>query len=506
MKKILITILTLVGISQQGHSQNFVPIENVLDSLVENKHVPSIAVAILKDGKIIYEKAFGYADIEQKIDATINTPYQLASLTKPITATAIMKLHQQEIIDIDEPITKYISLTLKKAEVGFSTPTIRQVLNHTSGLGTYFDIYYADEDVLVENFEEAWERYGTQFHEPGLVSEYSNLGYGLLDYIITQNSSTTFSGYLKSEIFDPLDMQNSSVISEDSSVNTELAKKYNHTMEALPFVMNNTAGAGNIASSVHDIIRFASFQLQDLKEENLDMNTSITEMQRYKAPNALFHYYQDTFYGLGWYIKSDDNGQYVVWHEGGMMGASTMLKLYPNENIAIALLTNTYNPNIIRSVTDMITSQVMKGYVPTPINEIANYDLVSVDTTFIGLWEGFMTVEEQQISVSLSIENDEIRIQYTDYTTSSFLTEYQPIPYKSSLLFGAVNHNRFIGTGIGKLPASNLRKEFSHLLSFKLLKNGTKLTGTITTLATADREYYAYPYYMQLEKTNSNKQ
>lgn len=505
MKKILITIIACVWLAQYGYSQKFNNIENVLDSLIRHKHVPSIGVAILKEGKIIYETALGYADVENKIKATVHTPYQLASLTKPITATAIMKLHEQGIIDIDDPITKYIPLKLRKVEVDFSTPSIRQVLNHTSGLGTYFDIYYEDEKVVFENFEKAWDRYGTLFHEPGEVCEYSNLGYGLLDYIIAKNSSMSFADYLKSEIFNPLGMQNSSVILKNSSNSKEMAKKYNHLMEPLPFITNNTAGAGNVASSVHDIMRFANFHLENLKKERILGGALIKEMQCYKDSLALYHYYKDTYYGLGWYVNPNDNGQSVVWHEGGMMGASTMLKLYPNENIAIVLVTNTYNPGLCRELTDRITVELIEGYRPTPINETAEYGLMSSDSTFIGKWEGYMMIEEQKIPVSLSIADEEIRLRYIDYSISSFLTGYQPIPYTSSLLFGAINRNRFIGTGVGKLPASNLRRKFSQLLTIKLLKNKNQLTGTITTLAAADREYYAYPYYLYLEKTIPNK-
>lgn len=485
-----------------GYSQNFQELEVTIDSLITNDIVPSLAVGIVKDGEIIYEKAFGYADRERKIESTINTPYQLASLSKPITATAILKLHKEGIINIDDAITKYVSL--KKVNSAFQEPTIRQVLNHTAGLGTYFDIYYQDESSKVVSFEEAWDRYGIQFHEPGKVNEYSNIGYGLLSHIISKATFKTFAQYLQSNMFNELNMNDSFVIERADQKQGLLAKKYDHRLKALPFVLNNTPGAGNVASSIHDMMQFALLHLKEPNKKFLGAS-DIHKMQTYKEKNALFHYYQDTYYGLGWYIMEEDNGQKVVWHEGGMMGASTMLKFYPKEKIAIALLTNTHNPNTCRALADKISSFMIEGYRPTPINEVAEYKGISSDATFIGKWKGVMHMENEKVPISLVMENETTQISFVDHTYASFLTNYQPLPVNSKLLFGAINQDYFIGTGVGDLPTSDKRKSHKHLLSLKLFKHGTTLTGTIVNLAAAEREYYARPYYIQLEKTIPNK-
>lgn len=494
-KKVFLLCLLTSSTLVFSRAQDVQKIEEQIHALLEDQTLPSLAIGVLKDGKVIYQKAFGYADVENKVKATVQTSYQLASLTKPITATAILKLHQQGLINLDDPITEYI--TVKKVDDSFPDPSIRQVLNHTAGLGTYFDIYYEDEAVKPTSFLEAWEKYGTIFQEPGKVCEYSNLGYGLLDYIISKAATTSYVGYLKDKLFKPLKMSGSFVMEKTTKSNPKIANKYDSSLEVLPFVWNNTPGAGNVASSVPDLLRFAAFHLQNLKTGPLDAKI-IDEMQTYQAPNTLFHYYKDTYYGLGWYVMEADQGQKVVWHEGGMMGASTVLKLFPKENLAIVLLTNTHAPAICRTLTDKITSAMIPNYKPTPLNEIAEYQPVSLDTSSNGLWKGQMHIEGKKVPISLSIKNGAVEISYLDEGMRSFLTNNQPLPYTTKLFFGMLKQNYFLGTGMGELPASDNRKGRRHLLSFKLLRIGNQLKGTIVALAAADREYYAYPFYIEM--------
>ncbi|MEO1652827.1 MAG: serine hydrolase domain-containing protein, partial [Bacteroidota bacterium] len=494
MRSILILLMISFGLGPIGFAQESRVIDHLLDSLMNDYSVPSLALAIYKDGDVVYEKALGYSDRERQIKASIHTPYQLASLSKPITATAIMQLQEKKRINIDEPFTDYSSLPLKKAQSHFETPSIRQLLNHTSGLGTYFDIYYADEERAFTNFETSWGRYGQLFQAPGRVCEYSNLGYGLLGNIISQESGQAFEDYLEAKIFKPLGMDNAQLIFADGSNQKQIAQKYDHQWQPLPFVNNNTPGAGNIAASIRDVIRFAAFHLGQLPETKVLEKASILEMQQFRDPKALYHYYENTYYGLGWYVRPDDQGKYVVWHEGGMMGASSMLKMFPRENLAIAILTNCYHPSLVRDLTDRLSALMLEAYKPSPLQEMAEYLPVSSDPHFLGLWQGVMNIEGQEIPVSLMIGKEDVQIRYLDIQAKSFLTDYQALPYQTTLLFGAVNQNYFIGTGIATLPASHLREGLRHLFSLKLLKQGRRLRGTIIHMAAAEREYYAYPY------------
>ena len=457
-------------------------------------------MAIAKDGVIIYEKAFGFADIENKVPATISTSYQLASVSKPIRATAIMILDKQTEFDINLPAEKYIKpLKFKIYEGSSSDVKVVDLLNHTSGLGSYMQISYADENLKTDNFEAAFNKYGSLFHPSGLKCEYSNLGYGLLDYIIEKQSGKKFSEFMENQLFIPLAMKNTFVDSLKRE-GISIAKKYGSDLSLLPDVLNNTKGAGNIYSSVHDLILFGKFHLKSGNKKLLDSKT-IDLMQSYVNKNALYHYYDSVFYGLGWYFKPNDNGYKVVWHEGGMMGASSMIKLIPKENIAIAVILNISNQQYCQHITNQLSKIVLPEYNPTTINEVAEYKPYTSDSTYFGDWKGTIKVVDLDIPCKLKIQSDgNIIIDYLDFTYKSYFTQNNPIPNKTFLLTGLVNKNSFIGMFPGDLPSDDIRHEFSQFMSLKLYKHGDVLSGTISALAAAEKEYYSYPYYIRLEK------
>jgi CubicO group peptidase (beta-lactamase class C family) len=501
---LLISLQSFYTQAQQDFSKDTLSIKSlevIINKAIRNKKVPSVVIAIAKNGQIIYEQAFGNADERKAIKATVRTPYQLASASKPFTATAIMMLYERGLIHIDSPITRYVpGLILSKANLNFATPTVRQLLNHTAGLGTYFDIGYSDENFPFDNFDEACKRYGTIFFNPGTVCEYSNLGYGLLDRIIANVSGTSFPRFMETELFQPLQLGDTYVGGPMDGLNYS-ASKYNSDGTELPNVLNNTAGAGNIYASVHDLVRFGMFHLGEKRIGKAILSKTLMHvMSDFKDEHTLYTVNKDSFYGLGWYNQTSNNSSPVVWHEGGMPGASSILKLFPNEKVVIAVITNTYNYPFVREITDKLTKIIIPEHHTSPINEIADYKYYTSDSTFNGTWEGNILVEGKPIPTSLIINKNEIILDYSDVSLKSFLTDNQPLPHKTILLYGMVNQGYFVGTTTGILPAGNLRRQLSHLLILKLLRKNEFLSGFVTLMAAADREYYAYPFFVDLKK------
>lgn len=508
MKK-LIFFITVLSLSLTGSSQTgngFLEIEQRIQKEIGKGAIPSIAVAVAKDGRMVYEKAFGWANIEAKVKATINTSYQLASVSKPMTATGLMVLHHKKIVDIDSPAEGYMNpLKFKTYEGKASDIKLRNLLNHTAGLGTYFDISYADEKVRKDSFEEGFNKFGNAYYTPGSISEYSNLGYGLIDYIIARQSGKTYARFMEQEVFAPLGMTHSFVQNTKRSDIT-IAKKYDSGLKVLPEVLNNTYGAGNIFSSIHDLILFGMFHLKNnlktqkqiLSQEEIDL------MHYYKDTNALYPYYDSAAYGLGWYFKENDNGYKTVWHEGGMMGASSIIKLIPEKNIAIAVIINSSNRQFCNEIANELSKVVLPEYQLTPLNEdaeVANYKAYTTDPSYFGDWAGTIKVDNLEIPCTIKFQPDgNIIITYSDLTYRSYFTQNNPIPHKTILLVGIINKESFIGMFPGTLPSKDIRKEFSQIMSLKLYKKGKTLSGTIVALAASSRMYYAYPFYIRLEK------
>ncbi|MEO9070111.1 MAG: serine hydrolase domain-containing protein [Ginsengibacter sp.] len=507
--KISVLLIALVFAVIFGFSQtpyDFTKVENHINDGIKNGAIPSICIAVTKDGKIIYEKSFGWADKNAGIKATTRTSYQIASASKPMTATGLMVLNHKKIIDIDSPANNYMSpLKFKVYEGNSADVTLKNLLNHTSGLGTYFDISYADENGEKDNFETGFRKYGGLFHPSGLICEYSNLGYGLIDYIIARQSGKTFADFMQDEVFNPLGMTNSFVQNANRK-GIQIAKKYDAGLKVLPDILNNTSGAGNIYSSLHDMALFAMFHLKDSVKNQLQIlpKGEIDLMHYYVDKNALYQYYDSTTYGLGWYFRQSDNGYKIVWHEGGMMGASSIIKLFPDKDISIVVVINISNRQFCNDITNEISRVILPDYQPTPLNEeteIAEFKPYISDSTYFGIWSGTIKVENKEIPCSLNFQPDgNIIITYLDYTYKSYLTQNNPIPHRTILLAGIINKGSFIGMFPGTLPSNDIRQEFSQIMSLHLFKKGRILSGTIVSLAAAAREYYAYPYYIKLEK------
>src|SRR5262249_34926459 len=145
--------------------------------------IPSISIAVVKGGEIVWEEGFGWADVEKRVRATPHTAYMLASVSKPITATIIMLLVERQLVDLDRPVNDYLGEHKIGARMADdSRVTVRQILQHTSGLPNYYETFYADERDTPRSVEFLLRQYGWTMIPQGRF-HYSNLGYTLLGEI-----------------------------------------------------------------------------------------------------------------------------------------------------------------------------------------------------------------------------------------------------------------------------------------------------------------------------------
>lgn len=173
--------------------------------LVADGTIAGLAVAVARNGAIIWEEAFGWADKERGEPLTQHTAMLLASVSKPITTTGLMVLARRGSIDLDTPINEYLGAAKLVAKVGdVREATVRRVANHTAGLSRYGRGYAADSAYLAQTMDEIIARYGLIVFPPGERFEYSNLGYGLLSDLIARVSGTPFPAFMRAEVFEPL--------------------------------------------------------------------------------------------------------------------------------------------------------------------------------------------------------------------------------------------------------------------------------------------------------------
>lgn len=300
--------------------------------------VASLAVAVARDGAIVWEEGFGWADRERRLPADAHTPYSLASISKPITATALMVLVERGLVDLDRPINDELGATKVQGRAWDAAgATVRRVANHTSGLPLHYHFFPADEPHRRPPMDETIRRYANLVSAPGERYQYSNLGYGLLDEVIARRANRDYAAFMRREVFLPLDMTRSSV---DIGPGLELyaAARYGHDGQRLPFYYDfDHPGGSAVFASAHDLVRFGMFHLgQRLPEQR----AILSDASRAAMQESTASIDTNGGYGIGWRSVEHAPGRRTIEHDGGMMGVATTLLLVPAERLVIVALCN----------------------------------------------------------------------------------------------------------------------------------------------------------------------
>lgn len=331
--------------------QSFEHLAREIRALVTDEHLPSVVVTVAKDGRIVWEDAAGWADRERRIPASPDTPYSLASISKPFTATAVMKLVETGHLDLDRPANQYLD-GAKISGKGAERTTMRRLLSHSGGLPPYFRIRSVADSTP---FEQTIAKYAVLRHRPGGRYVYSNLGYGILDHIVGRVSGVGFEVFLRREILEPLGLTKAFVA---TTAPLTAAIRYEASRDELPFYDLDHRGASAVYASARDLARFGMFHLNQAAagQQSVLERKSIREMQRVHMRIG-----PGEGYGLGWRIDEDDFGVRHVGHTGGMPGVTTVLSLYPAERVVVVVLANGRSDAII-PLARRVAGAVMPHY------------------------------------------------------------------------------------------------------------------------------------------------
>jgi len=307
--------------------------------------------------------------------------YSLASISKPMTATALMTLVKAGKIDLDKPVNDYLGSAKIRARIGdVDQATVRRVANHSSGLPEHYQFFYDDEPWRPPSADETILRFGNLLTAPGEYFRYSNLGYGILSYIISRVSGLTYADYMRQEVFLKLGLSRTSA-APTPELNEYQAVRYGEDgLPIAPYEFDHD-GASVVYSSVHDLLRFAMFhhKLHLPDQVAILPDDLIDAMQMPTMDEGA-----GEGYGIGWDI-SHDSGTTVVSHSGGMPGVATWLRIVPSEKLTVVVLSNAEKPALnppSSSPGDFI-----------PPKEI------------IGLWKGKIATYQSDIPFTLRVES-----------------------------------------------------------------------------------------------------
>ncbi len=291
--------------------------------------VPGAAVLVVRDGKPVFRRAYGLADLEQHVAATPATNYRLASMTKQFTAAAVLLLAEAGRLSLDDPVRRW----LPSLPPATDSVTLRELLTHTSGLPDYEDLIpegttqqVHDADVL--RLLETQNR--TDF-APGTRYRYSNTGYALLALVVARASGEDFASFLRERIFRPLGMR--ATVAYQAGVSTVEHRAFGYTYANGAWrrtdqsVTSAVLGDGGVYSSIEDLARWdaALYDSRLLSAHSLLL--AFTPATATDDPAVR--------YGFGWRISGE-----TVWHSGETVGFRNVIIRYPRRHFSVVVLSN----------------------------------------------------------------------------------------------------------------------------------------------------------------------
>lgn len=365
-----VALLKPIAIQSQNLKRIVDPIKSHLKNL-ENENYFSGVVLIAKDGKPIYREAFGFSNLPDQIKNKPDTKFNLASINKMFTATAIMQLVESGKISLQDEVGKY--LTDYPNKMVADSVTIHQLLTHTSGMRSFWEDY---DKVAKANFKTVSD-YLPLFVDkklafsPGSDFYYSNSGYMVLGLIIEKVSGQNYFDYVTEHIYKPAKMNNTDAYELDHVI-PNLATGYTMSLEEPGQWKNNIFSnlakgtpAGGGYSTADDLLNFAN-ALQNnilLNKENVTLCTS----GKVK--------YREGKYGYG-FEENTINGHRIFGHTGGHDGIACEIMIYPDLGYTVVILTNGEVENYWEA-SNLIKKQLV-GSSPSIDNFFYTKDIIKI--------------------------------------------------------------------------------------------------------------------------------
>jgi len=359
----LALVLSALGLgSHLGQQISLASVEKKLDQLFSratSPDAPGLAVLVSQNGEIVFERGYGVGELRLKARIDARTNFRLASFTKQFTAMAIMLLVHDGKLRYDETLTDIFP---DFPDYGKAI-TVRNLLNHVSGLPDYEELMEAAEkasgsmwspekQIQDEEVLKLLEKEQSGKFAPGTSWSYSNSGYVVLGLIVAKASGRTYGEFLGERIFAPLKMNHTIVYQKGK--NDVANRAFGHSKEGDLFKETDqsstsaTLGDGGIYSNLEDLAKWDDALRNHTLLSEKEMQPALTpvklddgsEPHWPKEPDGdNLHPGKPVSYGFGWFLDPY-NGQARMWHTGSTMGFRTVIERFPGENLTVIVLSN----------------------------------------------------------------------------------------------------------------------------------------------------------------------
>lgn len=446
MKRLLLLTLSFLFLFTNAAAQVDTEKIDRIVSKVTPVDGPGGILAVIKDGEVVHKKGYGYADTAEEKPITNKTVFQIGSVSKQMTAVAVLLLEEEGKLSLDDPISKYFPGYNDRAD----DITIRHLLTHSSGIKNYtsmpeWDPAWSSTRSLEETIDLVK---GKELnYEPGDRFSYCNTGYAMLAAVIEQVTGKSYGDFMKQKIFFPLGMENTRH-GESNEYTGPRAKGYSFDMqgeeikEAIYTEFPQLAGAGSIVSTADDMILWD----EAVREEKL-----LSGETWYRALSSQMPIDPDAGvgYGYGWFVgeAKDFFEKNFIRHTGGMPGFTCGYFRFADNDLTVIWLSNTDFINSdntimntaktaleldeIDGVDEMSKSKLLKyeGVYEHPIFDI---EITAEDGYLEVNTPAFNSVSKQYLPVSSTkfVEKDVTTFQI------NFIMNEEDEPYKADMIYG----------------------------------------------------------------------
>ncbi|HEY2848680.1 MAG TPA: serine hydrolase domain-containing protein [Gemmatimonadaceae bacterium] len=410
-----LTIASAIPLAAQS-APDFSEVRRILKEGMAREAAPAAAFAVVRDGKIIWEEAIGWADSVNNRRATPDSPFLLASLNKTFETTLAAVLQNRHVLDLGRPANEYLRTTAISSPVwDAGHVTVRQLYQHVAGLSTFnigCDAGRPREQCHMPNADDMIKEYGIVVAKPGARFDYSNLGFIVASEAVARAAQKPLRSLIRDEVLVPLGMKHSS-LGLDSAMAREAVVPFVYGRGLVPPTPTPDSSSDYLSfsgwASAHDLALFAAFHMKAHRPDQRTIlaDGAIDSMQTVTVATGS----GAQRYGLGWWIE--DRFDYrTVLSQGGNSGAQAWLRMVPSEHVAAVVLVNK-GVGFAGAATDAALAAVLPKYADAmavsaaqaaaPTSATPAAPPKPLDSTMVGDWVGVVQTAGGDVSLEFTV-------------------------------------------------------------------------------------------------------
>ncbi len=370
--------------------------------------IPAVQVAVVSGGRITFSRAFGRIGFREGRAVTVETRFPMASVSKPVTATALMVLAARGAVDLDAPVNRYLPVKVATYVGDSARVTLRALASHSSGIARH-DLYAYAGDPPIPSVDERIRRYGRVSRPAGSRYEYSNLNYNILARVIELRFGERFADALHGAVLQPLGMTHTTVGAPRSRAARDgVVRSYDAARRAMDFVEEESPGAGGLFSTAEDLARFCAPHVgAPLAGSRPVLGAeALAETRRGVVASA-----SSETYGLGWRTEREILEAPFVFHTGSNGASSSIVMMFPARGLCVVAVAN-----VATDLPGWIATDVARLHgIRRTINVRREGDVVPPDPFavrplrasdgYAGSWSGVLETDEGEIPVRVVIDD-----------------------------------------------------------------------------------------------------